>query len=98
MLRDLKILDFTTLLPGPYATLMLADMGARVIKTSSSKRKDLVLECEPFIEGTDLSANEAWLGRGKRNLFLDLKNPVAVEIVRELGLDYGALQAEGVFG
>ena len=31
-LDDLKILDFSTLLPGPYATLMLADMGAEVLK------------------------------------------------------------------
>ena len=56
MLHDLKILDFTTLLPGPYATLLLSDMGARVIKISSPKRRDLVLEYEPFIEGTDLHA------------------------------------------
>lgn len=35
-LDDLKILDFSTLLPGPYATLMLADMGAEVLKISSA--------------------------------------------------------------
>ena len=87
MLHDLKILDFTTLLPGPYATLMLADMGAQVIKISSPRRRDLVLEYEPFIEGTDLSANEAWLGRGKRNIFLDLKHPKAPSIVKKLILD-----------
>ncbi len=91
MLSDLKILDFTTLLPGPYATLMLADMGAQVIKVSSPRRKDLVLEYEPFIEGTDLSANEAWLGRGKRNIFLDLKNPGAVDLVKRLIRDYDIL-------
>ena len=34
-LDDLKILDFSTLLPGPYATLMLADMGAEVLKIIS---------------------------------------------------------------
>ena len=74
LLQNMKVLDFTTLLPGPYATLMLADMGADVIKISSPQRKDLVLEYEPFIEGTQLSANEAWLGRNKRNIYLDLKN------------------------
>jgi len=88
MLHDLKILDFTTLLPGPYATLMLSDMGADVIKISSPKRRDLVLEYEPYIEGTDLSANEAWLGRGKRNIFLDLKHPEAGKIIRKLVMDY----------
>lgn len=32
ILQGLKILDFTTLLPGPYATLMLGDMGAEIYK------------------------------------------------------------------
>ncbi len=88
LLQDMKILDFTTLLPGPYATLMLADMGADVLKISSPKRKDFVLEYEPFIEGTQLSANEAWLGRNKRNIYLDLKNKQAVELVKELIKEY----------
>ena len=43
-LDDLKILDFSTLLPGPYATLMLADMGAEVLKISSASRPDIVLD------------------------------------------------------
>ena len=88
LLDNLKILDFTTLLPGPYATLLLSDMGADVIKVSSPKRRDLVLEYEPYLEGTALSANEAWLGRGKRNIFLDLKNPHAVQMIRNLILTY----------
>lgn len=87
-LENLKILDFTTLLPGPYATLMLSDMGADIIKISAPQRKDLVLEYEPFIEGTDLSANAAWLGRNKKNIFLDLKNESAVQIVYELIKEY----------
>ena len=50
-LDDLKILDFSTLLPGPYATLMLADMGAEVLKISSASRPDIVLDYPPFIRG-----------------------------------------------
>ncbi|MBQ3185604.1 MAG: CoA transferase, partial [Firmicutes bacterium] len=34
-LKDLKVLDFSTLRPGPFASLMLADMGAEVLKISS---------------------------------------------------------------
>jgi crotonobetainyl-CoA:carnitine CoA-transferase CaiB-like acyl-CoA transferase len=87
-LEDLKVLDFTTLLPGPYATLVLADLGADVLKVSSPGKRDIVLEYEPFVEGTDIAANEVWLGRGKRNLFLNLKHPSAVEIVKQLIQEY----------
>ncbi len=87
-LSNLKILDFTTLLPGPYATLMLADLGAEVLKISSPSKPDIVLEYAPFIEDTDLAANEVWLGRGKKNIFLNLKNPEAVQIVKKLVKEY----------
>ena len=87
-LSNLKVLDFTTLLPGPYATLMLADLGAEVLKISSPSKPDIVLEYAPFIEGTDLAANEVWLGRGKKNLFLNLKLPDAIQIVKNLVKEY----------
>ena len=41
-LDGLKILDFSTLLPGPYATLLLADLGAEVLKVSGRDKYDLV--------------------------------------------------------
>lgn len=87
-LEGLKILDFTTLLPGPYATLVLADLGAEVLKVSSPSKRDIVLEYEPFVEGTDIAANEAWLGRNKRNIFLNLKHPKAIAIVKQLIQEY----------
>lgn len=40
ILNGLKILDFSTLLPGPFATMMLADMGADVIKIENPNRED----------------------------------------------------------
>ncbi|MFH2076083.1 MAG: CoA transferase, partial [Pseudomonadota bacterium] len=39
-LKGLKILDFTTLLPGPYATMTLADLGADVLRVISGSRPD----------------------------------------------------------
>lgn len=87
-LEGLKVLDFTTLLPGPYATLVLADLGAEVVKVSSPSKKDIVLEYEPFVEGTNIAANEAWLGRNKRNIFLNLKHPEAAAIVQKLIMEY----------
>ena len=41
-LEGLKVLDFTTLLPGPYATMCLADMGADVLRVVSGSRPDIV--------------------------------------------------------
>lgn len=46
-LKGLKILDFTTLLPGPFATMMLADMGAEVLRIVSGSRPDLTAFVPP---------------------------------------------------
>ncbi|MBU2054963.1 MAG: CoA transferase [Proteobacteria bacterium] len=87
-LKGLKILDFTTLLPGPYATMTLADLGADVLRVVSATRSDVTAFMPPFLPGTDLSCASAWLGRGKRCLALNLKDPRAVAIVRRLVADY----------
>lgn len=87
-LDGLKILDFSTLLPGPYASLMLADMGAEVLKISSPSRKDLVTDYGSRIEGTDVSACQAWLGRNKKTMFLNLKTEEARAIIRRLIMDH----------
>lgn len=87
-LTGLKILDFSTLLPGPYATLMLADMGADVIKISAPDKKDIVADYPPYIEGTNITANQAWLGRNKKNLFLNLKTEKSKEVIHKLIMEY----------
>jgi len=90
-LKGLKILDFTTLLPGPYATMTLADLGAEVLRVVSGSRPDLTALLPPFLAGTDLSCAAAWLGRGKRCLALNLKDPRAGGIIRRLIADYDIL-------
>jgi alpha-methylacyl-CoA racemase len=85
-LTSLKILDFTTLLPGPYATMILADLGADVIRIEAPNRVDLVRSMPPF-DG-DQSAWHSLLNRNKRSLALDLKEPEAVEIVHRLVQSY----------
>ena len=81
-LDGLKILDFSTLLPGPYATMILADMGAEVLKVSSKDRYDLVVNWPPVIPGTEVTGAQAWLGRNKKTIYLNLKKPKAVEAVK----------------
>jgi len=91
-LKRLKILDFSTLLPGPYATMFLSDMGAEVLKIASGSRPDLATFFPPMIPGTDnLSFATAFLGRGKRCITLDLKKPEAVAIVHRLLAEYDIL-------
>ena len=90
-LNKLKVLDFTTLLPGPYATMGLADMGADVLRIISGSRPDLAAFAPPFIPGEDISFATAYLGRGKRCMTLNLKDPRAIEIIRRLLSDYDIL-------
>ena len=70
-LADVLVLDFTTLLPGPLATLMLAEAGAQVIKIERPGGEDM-RRYEPRFDGE--SAMFAMLNRGKKSLVLDLKN------------------------
>ncbi|MCF5026150.1 CaiB/BaiF CoA transferase family protein [Pseudomonas lurida] len=85
-LASLKVLDFSTLLPGPFASLMLADMGAEVLRIESPTRMDLLRVLPPLDQGT--SASHAYLNRNKRSLALDLKQAEALEIVRALAKEY----------
>ncbi|WP_020405428.1 CaiB/BaiF CoA transferase family protein [Hahella ganghwensis] len=85
-LSGLKILDFSTLLPGPCATMMLADMGAEVLRVESPSRIDLLRVVPPMIG--KVSAGHAYLNRSKRSVALDLKNPEAREVIASLIKDY----------
>lgn len=69
-LADILVLDFTTLLPGPLATLLLAEAGAEVIKLERPGGED-VRAFPPYFDG--FSAMFALLNRGKKSVVLDLK-------------------------
>lgn len=86
ILSGLKVLDFSTLLPGPFATMMLADMGADVVKVEAPNRTDLVKYLGPM-DG-EVSATFGHLNRSKRSLALDLKQPEAKEIIYQLIHEY----------
>lgn len=108
-LSGILVLDFTTLLPGPMATLMLAEAGAEVIKIERPGGEEM----RGYLPGFDgEAATFAILNRGKRSLVLDLKKnedrdrlkplihkaDVVVEqfrpgVMDRLGLGYEALRA-----
>ena len=74
-LAGIKVLDFSTLLPGPLATLILAEAGAEVIKIERPGRGDEMRSYMPKF-GTD-SVNFAMLNRGKKSIAIDLKDETA---------------------
>lgn len=80
-LAGLLVLDFTTLLPGPLATLMLAEAGAEVIKIERPGGEDM-RRFKPNWEGE--GAAFALLNRGKTSLVLDLKSEEGKKQVRIL--------------
>ncbi|HWM83296.1 MAG TPA: CaiB/BaiF CoA-transferase family protein [Pseudolabrys sp.] len=71
-LEGVTVLDFSTLLPGPMATLLLAEAGAEVIKVERPGTGEEMRHYRPSW-GRD-SVNFALLNRGKKSLALDLKN------------------------
>ena len=76
-LQGIRILDLTRLLPGPLCSLMLADLGAEVLKLEAPQGGDYARWFPPLRE--QMSAAFAALNRNKRSLSLDLKHPSAVE-------------------
>ncbi|OUS31541.1 carnitine dehydratase [Gammaproteobacteria bacterium 45_16_T64] len=81
-LTSLKVLDFSTLLPGPFGTMVLADMGAEVVRVESPTRPDMVRMLPPQDKG--VSAAHAYLNRSKKSIALDLKKAEAVDAVKSL--------------
>lgn len=82
MLNDLTILDLSRHLPGPYATMVLADLGARVIKIEEPMLGDVVRWTSPWVAGT--SSLFLQLNRNKESVTLNLKIPAAKEIFFKL--------------
>ena len=81
-LKDILVLDFSTLLPGPMATLMLSEAGAEVVKFERPGTGEDARHTDPKIDGESIGF--AVLNQGKRSVALDLKAENAVGILRPL--------------
>lgn len=81
-LAGITVLDFSTLLPGPMATLFLAEAGAEIVKVERPGRGEEMRSYTPKW-GED-SVNFAMLNRGKKSIALDLKDENARERLRPL--------------
>ena len=83
-LNDLKILDLSRILAGPFATQILADMGAEVWKIESAWGDDTRSWGPPFVGGESayyLSAN-----RGKKSIIINLRDERGQNIIRDLAI------------
>jgi crotonobetainyl-CoA:carnitine CoA-transferase CaiB-like acyl-CoA transferase len=89
-LDGLMVLDFTRVLSGPYCTMLLGDMGARVIKIEHPGRGDDTRAWgPPFVKGE--SAYFLSINRNKESLALDLKHPSARRVLDPLLQQAGVL-------
>lgn len=73
LLQGVRILDLTRLLPGGYATQLLGDMGAEVLKIEDPWQGDYQRWSEPHFEGTQESVTFWGLNRNKKSMILNLK-------------------------
>jgi alpha-methylacyl-CoA racemase len=76
-LDDVRVLDLTRLLPGPFCTMLLADFGADVIKVEDMAGGDYMRWMPPLVD--EYSAMFHPLNRNKRSIAMDLKNPLGRE-------------------
>ena len=80
-LSGVRVVEFCQVLAGPYCGMLLADMGAEVIKIEPPEG-DMMRQWPPISEG--FSENFASINRNKRSVVLDLKNPAHKAAAREL--------------
>lgn len=90
-LADVRVLDFTRILSGPYCTLLLSDLGADVIKVERPGAGDDTRHWgPPFLEGDPpTSTYFASLNRGKRSITVDLRDDAGQQLIADLvtGID-----------
>lgn len=88
-LDGVRILDLTRLLPGNYCTLLLADLGADVVKVEEPERGDYIRWTPPLVDGE--GAAHGALNRGKRSVTVNLKSAEGAGVLRRLVKEADAL-------
>jgi crotonobetainyl-CoA:carnitine CoA-transferase CaiB-like acyl-CoA transferase len=83
-LDGIRVVDFSHFIAGPFATMILADMGAEVIKIEAPGRGDDLRRYPPVDPRLKHGAPFLWANRNKRSVAIDLKSPEGVEVARDL--------------
>ena len=81
-LQGLRVLDLSRALAGPYCTMILADLGADVVKVEPSPKGEMIRSWGPFTEG--ISVYYLSVHRNKRSLALDFRKPEGIALIAEL--------------
>lgn len=81
-LRDITVVDLTRLVPGPYTSMVLADLGARVIKVESPSAPDILRFPEPHLDHANVGFST--LNRNKESLVVELTDPRGAAVVAKL--------------
>jgi crotonobetainyl-CoA:carnitine CoA-transferase CaiB-like acyl-CoA transferase len=82
-LDGVRVIDLTRHMAGPYATALLSDYGADVIKVESAKRGDPSRETGTANHSGENALYLMW-NRGKRSIALDLRRPESIDVVKRL--------------
>src|SRR5438093_13573686 len=77
-LEGIRVIELANFIAGPFCGMLLADMGADVVKIEPPARGDMTRSTPPLVGGE--SAGFMAINRNKRSVALDLKRPEAVEI------------------
>lgn len=85
----IRVLDLTRLLPGPFCTMLLGDMGADILKVERPEGGDYAREFPPKTDG--VGAFFAAVNRNKSSLTLDLKSDEGIRILEELAAESDVL-------
>src|SRR6201997_662183 len=83
-LEGIRVVDFSHFIAGPLATMILADMGAEVIKIEAPGRGDDLRRYPPVDPNLKHGAPFLWTNRNKRSVAVDLKSVEGLKVVREL--------------
>ena len=88
-LADVRVLDLSRLIPGPFATLILRDLGAQIDKVEDTGAGDYLRHFGPGVAGAGVGFHA--LNRGKRSVVVDLKQPQGVALLERLCATYDVL-------
>lgn len=84
-LKNIKIIDLTRIVAGPFCTMILGDLGAEVYKVEQPEGGDEARKWgPPFVQGSDMTCYFVCLNRNKKSLCVNLKTAEGIKVIHDL--------------